>query len=204
MKTLIIIIFYVISYTQLNAQNLYPVLIDAYKHVNQYEYNKSDLKESLNVSLKLNKLGKKKCSIISEALRKVGFDFDQVNDTLLFDFAYEDYIIGGGPYYIYAQSSKMVKILIIDSYRESLYKESTAPEKFKNCYYDMMYMGDTKTLYKILTKRGSSPGCYKTALRVIIKESKVVYPSILWIYGCSMVDINLNIDSLPPYPIIHK
>lgn len=196
MKTLIIIIFYVISYTQLNAQNLYPVLIDAYKHVNQYEYNKSDFKESLNVSLKLNKLGKKDCSIISKALRKVGFDFDQVNDTLLFDFVYEDYISGGGPYYIYAQSSKMVKILIIDSYRESLYKEFPAPEKYKNWYYDMMYMGDTKTLYKILTKRGSSPGCYKTALRVIIKESKVVYPSILWKYGCPLEDINLNTDSL--------
>lgn len=187
-KMKIIIIFLVISYTQLNSQNLYPVLIDAFKHVNEYDYNsKSNLKESINVSLKLNKAKKKECNIISEALMKVGFDFDQVNDTLLFDFVYEDYIVGGGPYNIYAQSSKMVKRLTIDSYKDSSYKESPASEKCENCYYDMMYRGDTKTLYKIFTKIGErSLGCYKTALRVIIKERKVVYPSLLWNYGCIM------------------
>lgn len=188
MKIRITIIILVISANQLNAQNLYPILIDAYKHVNEYDYNsKSDLKEKINISLKQNKTKKKECKIISNALAKVGFNFDQANDTLLFNFVYEDYIVGGGPCDIYAQSSKMVKRLTIHSYKESTYKESTTSEKYDNSYYDRMYSGDTKTLKELFAEIGEkSLGCYTTALRVIIKEGKIIYPSLLWNYGCIM------------------
>lgn len=39
--------------------------------------------------------------IISNALMKAGFNFDDVNDTLLFDLVYEDHVVRGESLYIY-------------------------------------------------------------------------------------------------------
>lgn len=186
MKTGILLAFLIISYSQLNAQNLYPILMEAYKCVNEYDYNsRSDINERLNISLKPNKSKKKECKIISDALETADFAFDNVNDTLLLDVVYDDYIVGGGPRFIYAESSKAVKIMDIDSYKESTYKELTASEKWDSSYYPMMYSGDVIAFRELFMKiGGKSLGCYAVALRVIIKEGEVVYPSMLWNYGC--------------------
>lgn len=187
MKTLILLILLIGSHKHLNAQAVYPILKDAYKCIDEYDYNsRVDLKESRNISLKLDKAKKKEYKIISDALIKAGFDFNPVCDTLLFEFVYEDYVIGGCPCDIYAQSSNTIKILTINSYKESTYIETPSQGKLHS-RYSMMYFNKIDSFRELyMTAGGKSIGCYTTALRVIIKNGKIVYPSLVWNYGCML------------------
>ena len=191
MKTLIIFFLLSILSCPLGAQNTYDIFVKAYECIDEYDYiNSKNLHINLNAKVKLNKSKKNGIKIISNALMEAGFKFDLNNDTLLLECVYEDYVVGGIPCCIYAQSSEMVKILTIDSYSELNYTEQSKPSSWNNSYYSMLYSGHVKDINAFLLTKGKTLGCFSVAIRVVIQSGKIIPPSILWKYGYIMPQYN--------------
>ena len=191
MKTLIIFFLLSILFCPLSAQSTYDIFVEAYECIDEYDYNnETNLHVNLKAHVKLSKCKKKGFKIISKALMEAGFMFDENNDTLLLECIYESHMVGCIPCCIYAQSSKMVKILDIDSYPELSYTEQSKPSTWNNSYHSMLYSGHVKDINAFLFSKGRTLGCYAVAIRVVIQNGRIIAPSILWKYDYVMPQSN--------------
>lgn len=189
MKTLItFILLFIVSCSQINAQSLYPLFKKAHQRVNQYNYDGENLKESIDVPKELTKFYKIDLKIISNALLAVGFQYDKMNDTILVAGSYESHLIGVGPYYLFAQSSKGTKQMTRNFLEDWDFEYKEIPEQgqysggYDENYYPLMYSGNVNSLNKAFLNQGYISGTYGDALRIVIKDGKIVYPSLLWYY----------------------
>lgn len=183
MRTLILLVLFCSLCYCINAQNTYPIIREALRSVNQYNYNsRTNIDELENISALNIFLKKKEVKLISNKLNALGFKFDSSNDTILIITSYESHIIGRLPYLIFAQSSQSMKILKCDSYRDLNYTELLPAEKFTESYYQLLYLGYINKFRDLFLSKGESVG-KNIALRVIIKNGKIVMPSLLWFYA---------------------
>lgn len=169
----------------LSAQSFYDIFVKSYECVDEYtfDYDKeTNLHVNMKAYIKLNNRERNKIKKISKILMEAGFKFSHDVDTLLFDFVYEDHIVGSIPSGIYAQSSKMIKILTIDSYSELNYIEESMPSQYISNYYSMMYSGQVKEVNDFLLTKGKTLGCYSATIRIVIYNGRIVTPSTLWRY----------------------
>lgn len=186
MKTLLsFILLFIVSCSQINAQALYPLFKKAHQWVNQYNYNSDDITVSIDVPKKNQKFYKMDLKIISDALLKADFKYDNKNDTILIAGTYESPLIGVGPDNLFAQSSKGTTQMV-RYFLEGWDFEYKEQEEYyggnDDEYYPLMYSGDVDSLRKIFSDKGGHTGGYDEVLRIVIKDGKVVPPTLMWTY----------------------
>lgn len=181
MKKNIFIILLLLSICNVSAQNIYPIFMTSLKDINKYiYYNKNDLKEMINIPEKVSKKQRNTYREISKAFISAGFTFNVANDTLLFVFMYANHA-PFVPHYSYAQSSTS-KISLKNDSNGKGFIQLTPVDKYSYNYFSLLYLGNIDRFRELFLKKGESVG-NNIALRILIRNGKVVGTSYLWEYN---------------------
>lgn len=186
MKRLFLFVLFLNIVGIVPAQRLYPLLRTAVnKHVDKYTYMQEMVEQhDIILPCREKRHLRKNLRRLCDWAIEDGFVFDSQNDTILvilFDniphqWGYEEL-------YIRSSMSKKSYIYDFETFIETR-KFNIITKKPEEAYFQLLYDGNIRDFRKFYNEYKGDPACDFThkALRITIRDGKIVQPSSIWYY----------------------
>ena len=187
MKRLFLFVLFLNIVGIVPAQRLYPLLRTAVsKHVDKYTYMHEMVEQhDIILPCREKRLLRKNLRRLCDWAIEDGFVFDSQNDTILvilFDniphqWGYEEL-------YIRSSMSKKSYIYDFETFIETRKFKINTEKSDEESYFQLLYDGNIRDFRKFYNEYKGDPACDFThkALRITIRDGKIVQPSSIWYY----------------------